>query len=442
MLSMFLSILPILIATSFMLCKKDATKSLFIGFCFGLAIFIFFNGFSLENFIKIYNVLTTTTFENISVLLSIFLLLFLVFLIKNSNIIFILNFLTERYINTHIKVIIFLLIFGIIFSLDDYLLCIATAMILNDIAQKHGFSKEKNTFLINITSVCCCCLSPFSSWMPVIKHTLVISGLHETDIYYIFPYNFTALFGIILVIIVGTFKQTAFNSTHVRLVSKSQLQPCQLTSKYKLQLYSFFILFIILFGSLFLMTFVFQCSNAVIISSLISIFIAVPIFLLTNAINKTNILKSLYESMKSTWELGKLLILIWLLSSICKNLLNMDRSIVTLTDLALIPTAFLPLIVYLISGMFAFLTGSSYGTFGLFIPIAVQLTQNVNSKIQIITIASALSGSLLASFSMTSDTLKLTIENTNGNIDYIRFAQLPYGIILYLVSASSTAKNK
>lgn len=120
----------------------------------------------------------------------------------------------------------------------------------------------------------------------------------------------------------------------------------------------------------------------------------------------------------------------------------MDRSIVTLTDLALIPTAFLPLIVYLISGMFAFLTGSSYGTFGLFIPIAVQLTQNVNSKIQIITIASALSGSLLASFSMTSDTLKLTIENTNGNIDYIRFAQLPYGIILYLVSASSTAKNK
>ncbi len=88
--------------------------------------------------------------------------------------------------------------------------------------------------------------------------------------------------------------------------------------------------------------------------------------------------------------------------------------------------------------LICFFSGSSYGTFGLFIPLAVQLTQNATSKIiQIMTISAAISGSLIAAYSLNSDTLRLTSENVNSDIAYLRFAQLPYGLLLYVMGIIS-----
>lgn len=433
MLAMCFSILPIFIATVCMFCKKDSIRSLIIGIFTGIILYICRDGFSINSLNAIMTVLVMIFYNNVTVLLSIFLLLFIVYLIRHSDVLFSVNSLTEKYINSSKKVTIFLLTFGIIFSLDDYLLCISTAILLGDLAKKYGFSKEKTTFMINLTAVCCCCISPFSSWMPVIKATLINSGLQDDIIFKIIPYNYTAFLGIILVISIGMFKPFSFNSLPLStqiLQKKNETLPLQ---KNKSKITTFCLLFVILIGSLLSMTFIWKTNNAVIKSSLLSILIAIPLFIKTNSINKDRIAICIKDSLKSTLNLSKLLLSIWLLTSICQDLLDMDKNIVTYTSSMYFSLSYMPVIIFTLAGLFAFLTGSSYGTFGLFIPLSVQLTQNANSSItQIITISAAISGSLMAAYSLTSDTLKLTSENVNSNIRYLRIAQLPYGVSLYV----------
>lgn len=432
MLVILISMFPILNATLCLLLKKSTSRSMITGTIVGLAIFLLKDGFSFENIILIGNTTVTTITDNVTVLISILLLFILVYLIQNSRIILALNDLTEDYMYSPKRIVIFLIIFGIIFSLDDYLACIAMGTIFTESTIKQGFSKEKIAFMINITAVSCCCISPFSSWMPVLKSALSVSGVNETVIYQTLPYNYSALFGIFIVIFIGLFRPRAFNS-----IPNSSRQAKSIMEKEKknyFEMIVFFVIISILIVSLILMIFIFPCSNAVIKSSMISIVIALPLFIWAKAINYSQIKHSIRKALKSTWDLSKLLLSIWLLTNVCNNILGLADNISAYTNNANFPIIILPAAIFALSGIFAFSTGSAYGTFGLFIPLATQFTNNVNSTIQTMTIAAAIAGSLMAASSFASDTLELTAKNTQSNKEYLQFAQLPYSILLYTIS--------
>lgn len=438
MLAMFISVLPILVTTICLLCKRGTMRSLFAGIIVGLAIFCLINGLSINTIVTVQNVFYTTFIDNATVLLSILLLFFLVYLLTYSNAISIITALTEGHINTKAKVIATLLFLGIILSLDDYLLCMAIGLILTGAAQRQGFSKEKTTYLINIIAVSCCCLSPFSSWMPVIKNTLIISGINETAIYNILSYNFTAYLGITIVVIVGLLKPMAFNSVPSHIIKVQNNAAYKKMNKATPKIASICFILSILIGSLLFMTFIYPCSNAVIKSAMLSILLAIPLFSITGVLSKKQFAPCIKKTIESAWELSTLLFSIWLLTNICNQLLNMGENIALCTNSTNFPAIFLPVVIYIFSGLFAFFTGSAYGTFGLFIPLAIQLTNHVPiDNIQIISVAAAISGSLTAASSLTSDTLQITADNTGGKIEYLRLAQLPYGLSIYFVSIIS-----
>lgn len=437
MLAMFISMFPILTATFCLLLKKSTSQSMTAGIIAGFAVFLLKNGLSFENMVLIGNTTVNTITDNATVLLSIFLLFILVYLIQNSRIIHALNGLTEDHLYSSGRIIIFLVIFGIIFSLDDYLSCIAMGAILTEASTKQGFSREKIAFMINITAVSCCCISPFSSWMPVLKSALYVSGVQETVIYQTLPYNYSAFFGILLVVFIGLFKPNAFNSLpRSRKQIKSSAKQHKNEKNYP-EMIAFLVIIFILIGSLISMMFVFQCSNAVIKSATISIMVAIPMLIKTKAINCTQIKYSVRKAQKSTWDLSKLLLSIWLLTNVCNNILGLSDNITACTNNANFPVIILPAAIFALSGIFAFSTGSAYGTFGLFIPLATHLTSNVNPTIQTITIAAAISGSLMATSSFASDTLELTAKNTQSNKEYLQFAQLPYGLLIYVLGILS-----
>ena len=429
----FISMFPILIATLSLFFKKSTCYSMSIGIITGLAIFLLKNGLSIKYIILISNIIINTVIDNTTVLLNILFLFTFVYLIQNSKIILALNDFMEIYMFSSKRIIIFLIIFGIIFSLDDYLACIAMGTIFTTTATKQGFSKEKIAFMINITAVSCCCISPFSSWMPVLKSTLSNSGLEETMIYDILPYNYSALLGIIIVIFIGLFKPNAFNSiSEVKNKTKNPIKHFQKqTMNNHSGIFAFFFIISIFIGSLLLMTFIFTCSYAIIKSTIISLSVAIPMLIYTNAIDYLQIKQSLVTAIKSTWDLSKLLISIWLLTNICNNILGLSDAITSYTNNAQFPIILLPSAIFALSGIFAFFTGSAYGTFGLFIPLATKLTINVSLNIQTITIAAAIAGSLMAASSFASDTLQLTIKNTQSNKKYLQFAQLPYSLLIY-----------
>lgn len=432
--SMFISMLPILIATFCLLFKKSTTHSMFFGTAVGIGIYLYLNGLSYQNICLIADTFLHTILDNTSVLISIFLLFILVFIIKNSETIIALNTIAIAYMNSPSKIIIAIIILGIVFSLDDYLSCMAIGSILTSVCVNQGFSKEKTAFLINITAVSCCCISPFSSWMPVIKSALSISGLNNNIVYQTLPFNFAALVGILFVILTGLFKPNAFKPNDKCQKFKPRVAyPLHKSSNLALPLIAFSIVFLALLISLILMSFIFTCSYPVIKSSALSIVIAIPTFLGTKTIKRSQIIHSIKAAYKSTLDLSILLLSIWLLTNICNNLLNMTSRITVFTTITSFPSAIIPAFCYIFSSIFAFFTGSSYGTFGLFIPLVVQLTNNSDSSIQIIAIAATIAGSLMASCSFASDTLKLTSESTDSNIKYLQFAQLPYGLLTFII---------
>ena len=134
------------------------------------------------------------------------------------------------------------------------------------------------------------------------------------------------------------------------------------------------------------------------------------------------------------------LVLAWTLSSICNGLLGIDAYIADAVrrgaDAGVLPLGLLPPALFLIAATIAFSTGTSWGTFGILIPIAVSVCAKVDPSLNALVLSAVLSGSVMGDHcSPISDT---TILSSTGaqcrHIDHVR-TQLPYALTAGAVSA-------
>ena len=441
MMSIIYPMLPVLLTTVLMIFKQSKNKAVLYGICLGILQYFIQDGDTLNKIKEAILTVFGTAKSNLSIVVSIFLLFVLVNLIESSKSIAILNFSFMHYICSPSKVIIFLIILGSIFSLDDYLLCVATAAIITTIANKHGFSNEKTAYLINITAVSCCCISPFSSWMPVIKSSISAAGLSETTIYQVIPFNYGAILGIFFIFVVGLKRPYAFHSkpgSHVQSPNLFQRSDEKQTTYNIVQILAVCSVFAILIGSFILLTFIFHSSYVTIKTTLISIIAAILIFISTDLIETNKFSTIIKEAYRSTTNLCLFLIPLWTLANICNYLLGLSENIANLILDVHIPVTLLPVIIYCTSAAFSFFIGSAYGTFSLFIPIAIQISNNSSlGCIRLITVAAAISGALQAASSFGSDTMELSAEKTNSSLESLKYIQLPYAIAQFCLCAAA-----
>ena len=124
-----LALFPIVIATAGIFKTRKTFPSMLTGSLFGFVLYVCLKGISESTVFNVFNVCKTTLLDNYSVLLSVYLLMILVYLIKNSTIIDAVNATTTKYMNSPVKFLGFMLLFSILFSLDDYLACLALGAI-------------------------------------------------------------------------------------------------------------------------------------------------------------------------------------------------------------------------------------------------------------------------------------------------------------------------
>ena len=134
-----------------------------------------------------------------------------------------------------------------------------------------------------------------------------------------------------------------------------------------------------------------------------------------------------------------ILALAWTLSAICNRLLGIDDFISDAVkrgaDAGVLPLSLLPAALFLLASLIAFSTGTSWGTFGILIPIAVAVCNKVDPSLNALVLSSILSGSVMGDHcSPISDT---TILSSTGaqcrHIDHVR-TQLPYALTVGAVS--------
>ena len=97
--------------------------------------------------------------------------------------------------------------------------------------------------------------------------------------------------------------------------------------------------------------------------------------------------------------------------------------------------SFLPAIVFLVGCFLAFATGTSWGTFGILIPIVVAVFSNTNPELMIISISACMAGAVCGDHcSPISDTTIMASAGAQCNhVNHVS-TQLPYAIYVAIIS--------
>ena len=142
--------------------------------------------------------------------------------------------------------------------------------------------------------------------------------------------------------------------------------------------------------------------------------------------------QSLVDGFKAMVPAILILTFAWTLSGICgESYLNAGGFVAKFVQDTALATAILPAAFFLIALGLAFATGTSWGTFGILIPIAIAIFGGVESQLLILTVASILAGAVCGDhISPISDTTILASTGAECNhIEHVS-TQLPYALLV------------
>ena len=130
-----------------------------------------------------------------------------------------------------------------------------------------------------------------------------------------------------------------------------------------------------------------------------------------------------------------ILALAWTMSSMCKDMICTGDYIGNVVSESNIPSVLIPALIFLMSGFLSFAMGTSWGTFGILIPIVAVVCQRVAPEITAIALSATLSGSVFGDHcSPISDTMILSSTGARCNhIDHVS-TQMPYACTVAGVS--------
>ncbi|RLL46520.1 Na+/H+ antiporter NhaC family protein [Oceanobacillus piezotolerans] len=369
-------------------------------------------------------------------------------------------------------------ILGMIIFIDDYFNSLAVGQIARPLTDRHRVSRAKLAYYIDSTAAPATVISPISSWGAYIIGILgAIFAANEitniepfTAFIQIIPLNFYAISAIILVFLVACLKmdigpmrkheeralQTGElldpNSSHAPGDLSDTFTPHQNGKVYHLilpiiALVVGTVLSMIITGAyasgdnVTILT-IFANTNvnlsltiggaaAVLLSLLFHLQLDQP---------KANVGKIFVEGFKTMLPAIYILILAWMIGSILDRLETGVYFAEKFSE-ASISASFLPVLFFIIAGFMALATGTSWGTFGIMLPIAAEVAVVTDMEMLLPSLAAVLAGSVFGDHcSPISDTTILSSTGAGSNhIDHV-LTQLPYallaasvGVIGYLI---------
>nr|WP_026681554.1 Na+/H+ antiporter NhaC family protein [Priestia megaterium] len=358
-------------------------------------------------------------------------------------------------------------VLGIIIFIDDYFNSLAVGQIARPLTDRHKISRAKLAYIIDSTSAPVTVISPISSWgayiIGIIGGLFVANGITDIGPLEAFikmiPYNLYALGAILLVFLVAYLKmdigpmkaheQRAIQTGEL-LNPKQDRVPGDLTDTFAAHTDGKIYHLLVPIGVLIFATVVSMLvtganasnGNVSIISIFantnvnLSLFIGGTIAVLTSFVfhglqrkPKSNTGKIIVEGLKTMLPAIYILLLAWTIGSVIGTL-KTGEYLAQIVDNASISPAWLPLLFFLIAGFMALATGTSWGTFGIMLPIAAEVTVITDISMLLPSMAAVLAGSVFGDHcTPISDTTILSSTGAGANhIDHV-LTQLPYAIL-------------
>ncbi len=457
----FWALVPPVVAIGLALITKEVYSSLFIGVLMGG---ILYSGFSFEGTI-------THIFEDgmINVLSDSYNVGILIFLVIPGTMGCLMNraggsAAFGQFAADHIKgrvgAELATILLGCLIFIDDYFNCLTVGSVMRPVTDKFKVSRAKLAYLIDATAAPICIIAPISSWAAAV--TGFVEGEDGFSIFVrAIPYNFYAILTIVMMIGMVLLR-TEFGSMkfHEKNALKGDLyttpgrpydtekQPEVSVRGTVLDLLIPIISLIIccMVGMLYTGGFfsgedfvtAFSQSDASLgltMGSFFGLLITIGLYQVRRVLKFSECMACIPEGFKSMVPAIMILSFAWTLKAMTDSL-GADVYVATVVaSSARSLLNFLPAIIFVVGCFLAFATGTSWGTFGILIPIVVAVFENSNPDLMIISISACMAGAVCGDHcSPISDTT--IMASAGAQCEHVNHVttQLPYAVTAAAVS--------
>lgn len=357
---------------------------------------------------------------------------------------------------------------GVLIFVDDYFNCLTVGSVMRPVTDKYKISRSKLAYLIDSTAAPICIIAPISSWAAAVSGT--VEGVNGIQLFIsTIPYNLYALLTLIMVIFIsatgldfGLMKQHELNAENGDLfTSRSTVyaeddKPSHTKGKVidlilpVIILISLCVIGMIYTGGFFsgkdfINSFA-DCdaSYGLSLGSLAALIVIIGYFLCRKVLTFTECMDSVAAGFKQMVPAILILTFAWTLKTMT-GFLEAGVFVSGLVEGATVLEVLLPLILFVVAIGLSFATGTSWGTFGILIPIVTSVFSNELAEVAnsgdipsmaIICISACLAGAVCGDHcSPISDTT--IMASTGAQCDHVNHVstQLPYAITVAAVSA-------
>ena len=456
------SILPPLLAISLALVTKEVYSSLVVGIVAGgiLASGCSFEG-TLVRVVKDGFIASIADPYNIGILLFLVLLGALVSLMAKTGA----SAAFGRWARAHVKgrvgAQVATVVFALLIAVDDYFNCLTVGSVMRPVTDAKRVSRAKLAYLIDATAAPICIIAPISSWAAAVAGFAKGAGAESGFSLFVraIPYNFYAILTIVTLFFISFAKfdfgpmrrreETAASGAvdSSRLDVRSEVLPENGRGRVLdlvipvLALIACCLVGMIYSGGYFGPEhpgFVKAFSNAdasvgLVLGASVALVFAVLFCVLRRVIGFRACMASFPEGFRAMVPAILILCCAWTLKSMTDSLGAKDFISGLLNGPAAGFRSFLPAIIFVVSALFAFSTGTSWGTFGILIPIV--LAAIPGSSLVIMSVSACMAGAVCGDHcSPISDTT--IMASAGAQCDHVVHVgtQLPYVLLVAAVS--------
>ena len=455
------SLVPPVVAIVLALITKEVYSSLFVGILIGGA---FWSGFKAEATILhvfqdgVVGVLTDS--YNIGILVFLVILGVMVCMMNKAGGSAAFGRWAKEHIKTRAGAQLATIALGVLIFIDDYFNCLTVGSVMRPVTDSHNVSRAKLAYLIDATAAPICIIAPISSWAAAV--TGFVKGEDGFSIFIrAIPYNYYAILTIIMMVTLvlakedyGPMKAHEKNAIEGDLFTTGD-RPFEnatenaIYNKGKvidlvfpiLSLIVCCVIGMIYSGGFFSGTgFVeaFSGSDAsvgLMLGSFFAMVITIVFYAVRKVLRFSDSMACIPEGFKAMVPAILILTFAWTLKAMTDSLGAAPFVASVMNSAAGGLMNLLPAIIFLVGCFLAFATGTSWGTFGILIPIVVAVFQGTNETMMIISISACMAGAVCGDHcSPISDTTIMASAGAQCNhVNHVS-TQLPYAMTVAAVS--------
>ncbi len=357
---------------------------------------------------------------------------------------------------------------GALIFVDDYFNCLTVGSVMRPVTDSNKISRAKLAYLIDATAAPICIIAPISSWAAAVSGT--VEGVNGISLFIkTIPYNMYALLTILMIILMSALNvDYGPMRTHEQNAAKGDLfttgdntyssdAEAPVTTKGKvIDLVLPVILLIVLCvmgmiytggffsGAGFVDAFA-DCDAAygLSIGSIAALILIVIYYICRRVLSFNDCMRAIPEGFKQMVPAILILTFAWALKSMT-GLLEAGSFVSSLVESATAVQILLPAILFVVAVGLAFATGTSWGTFGILIPIVIDVFENQLANVSstgaipsmvVICISACLAGAVCGDHcSPISDTT--IMASTGAQCNHVNHVstQLPYALTVAGIS--------